>query len=161
MHMSGSSEGYLCNTCRWTRKLLSVSLNFCLVFHKQVSQTKPKRFKINFCSSHSRTASSNQVPPTLLLNCTWVHSWEVKGGSLRLTFLLHILPSLRMNGAIASRPRYVSMICTGKPVIPYNYYNVICKNTLSYFQPHFIKIPNHYIFNYNGDRSECNRWFCV
>jgi len=132
----------------------------CLVFHKQVSQTKPKIFKINFCSSHSRTASSIQVPPTLLLNCTWVHSWEMNGRSLRLSTLLHVVLSLRMSGDIASRRLYVTMMCTGTSVIPYTYSNVIRKITVRHFQIYLIGIPTHCMYNYNGDRSECNRWFC-
>jgi hypothetical protein len=102
-----------------------------------------------------------RCPPTLLLNCIWVHSWEVKGRSLRLSTLLHVVLSLRMSGDIASRRLYVTMMCTGTSVIPYTYSNVIRKITGRHIQIYLIAIPTHCIYNYNGDRSECNRWFCV
>ena len=84
---------------------------------------------------------------------------DVNSRSMTLTTLfdLRIVPS----GARTPRHVYVSMICTGEVVTFYIYRNVICKTTASHLDTYSITMPTHCIYNYNGHRSECNRWFCV
>jgi len=131
-------------------------LNFWRVIRKQLSQIGPKILESIFVLRDKGIRYINDIVSTYR---RIQRDLDVNSRSIRLTTLLHqrILPS----GAITPRHLYVTTVCTGTFVTFYIYRNVICKITGSHLQLYWITIPTHCIYNYNGDRSECNRWFSV
>ena len=110
-------------------------LYFCRVFHKQVSQMKPKFSKFTFVL-HGKGISSidNTVPTHPPIELYQGYSLEGNGRSLQMTILLDLVPRLRMSGVTNPRDLFVTIMCTGTAVTFYNYCNVICKITGSHSQ---------------------------
>ena len=83
-------------------------LYFCRVFHKQVSQMKPKCSKFTSVL-HDKGISSidNIVPTHPPIELYQGYSLEGNGRSLQMTTLLDLVPRLRMSGAINRRHIYI------------------------------------------------------